>query len=87
MFAAQTSYFEKIKELQEGTSGAASPFSQGLTGTTGTTSASGLLSAPALPGEPISCPVASGSENDDVSFASIFYSNCLPFLILESWNK
>ena len=61
---AQSAYFEKLKNLQEGNLGAASPSTGASSSTTTVTTSSGLTQPRS--DEPISCPVASGSENDDV---------------------
>ena len=64
LLTAQSAYFEKLKNLQEGNLGAASPSTGASSSTTTVTTTSGLTQPRS--DEPISCPVASGSENDDV---------------------
>ena len=65
LLLAQRAYFEKLKNLQEGTQGAASPSTAISSSTTTVSTTSGLLGTQLAPDEPISCPVA-GSENDNV---------------------
>ena len=65
LLSAQSAYFEKLKNLQEGTQGAASPSTAISSSTTTVSTTSGLLGTQLAPDEPISCPVA-GSENDNV---------------------
>ena len=66
LLTAQSAYFEKLKNLQDGNLGAASPSTGASTSTTTVTTASGLILGQSGSDDPISCPVASGSENDDV---------------------